>query len=648
MKSVKSKVLHTVAGASLLERTFAVVSGVSSRKIIIVVNKKNKSEIEKTFKNQAAYALQAEPKGTGDATKQALKKVPKNIPVVCVMYGDDTAFYKPKTIQEVCKHHLNSKATATFVTVKLKDPAGFGRIVRKNGKVSAIVEEKDATAEEKKINEVNDGVYFFDRIWLSKNIQKLRPSPATGELYITDMIAAAIREKKKVETYTLPDESQWHSVNTPGDLASAQKRLGKNIHIMGIAGAGASAVAGIAKGFGYQVDGCDLISDSPYAENLEVPIYKNHAPSHLKQAEMLIVSPSVQKLDPENPEIDEARKLKIPTFTWQKFQGEFLQKGKFVIAISGTYGKSTTTAMISQILIDQNLDPTCEIGAKVLAWGANFKVGKSKYYVCEADEYNDNYLNYKPDIAVILNVGWDHPDYFKTQEEVILSYKKFVANIKKGGILVIGDDKKSRSLSKSARADIKVAKIARIDKLNLSIIGNFRNENANAALTFAKVLNLDMKKARSSVEKFSGLARRLEYKGNIANVRVYDDYAVQPFTALKTVEALKEKFPQKKLALVFEPHTFSRIKFFFKDFVKSLKDCKSDYIFITDIYAAREEGNTQNLARQLVDSVGSKAQYLGSLEKCAKYLKSHMSEFDVILLMGAGRSYKIWEMLAAN
>jgi len=648
MKSDKSKVLHEVAGAALIERTIAMIKDTYPAQIIAVVNRKNMFEVKRIFKNQILYSLQLQPKGTGDAALIGLKRVKENIPVVCVMYGDDTAFYQAKTIEEVYAHYLKSKAVVTFVTLKLEGPAGFGRIVRENGKVIAIVEEKDATVSQKQISEINDGVYFFDKDWLSKNIHKLKPSVTTGELYITDMIGEAIMQKKKVETYTLSDTDEWHSVNTPADLKTAQAKYAKNIHIMGILGAGASAAAGIAQGFGYHVDGCDLEPKSSYVKNLKnIRIAKDHSKSHLENIGMLIYSPSVLKFDPKNSEVATAKRLKIPVLTWQEFQGRFLQNGKFVIAVAGAYGKSTTTAMISQILIDQNLDPVCEIGAEVLDWGANFKIGKSKYYVCEADEYNNNFLNYKPDIAVILNVSWDHPDFFKTKESVVDSYKKFVGNIKSGGYLVTGKGKELTELS-NFRKDIKIKKTENFANLNLALIGRFREENANAALTVSKILNLDIKKAKQTLEKFKGLARRLEYKGEIANVKVYDDYAVQPYTVSKTIDALCEKFPKKKLALVFEPHTFSRIRGFFNEFAKNLTQAKVDSIYVTEIYAARETGDRMKLAKKLVAAIGKKAKFTGSLGKTADYLKQNLSDFDVILSCGAGNSYKLWDLLNSN
>src|SRR3989344_330367 len=645
MESEKSKVLHEVAGQTLIERTIATVKDTHPAQIIVVTNKKNISEMKKMFKNQVLYSLQSQPKGTGDAALIGLKGVKENIPVVCVMYGDDTAFYKPKTIEKVYAKHLKSNAVVTFVTVKLKNPTGFGRIIRKNGKATAIIEEKDATESQKQISEINDGVYFFDKDWLSKNIHKLKPSVTTGELYITDMIGEAIMQKKKVETYTLSDTDEWHSVNTPADLKTAQAKYAKNIHIMGILGAGAYAAAGIAQGFGYHVDGCDLEPKSSYVKNLKnIRIAKDHSKSHLENIGMLIYSPSVLKFDPKNSEVATAKRLKIPVLTWQEFQGRFLQNGKFVIAVAGAYGKSTTTAMISQILIDQNLDPVCEIGAEVFDWGANFKIGKSKYYVCEADEYNNNFLNYKPDIAVILNVSWDHPDFFKTKESVVDSYKKFVGNIKSGGYLVAGKGKELTELS-NFRKDIKIKKTENFANLNLALIGRFREENANAALTVSKILNLDIKKAKQTLEKFKGLARRLEYKGDIANVKVYDDYAVQPYTVLKTVNALEEKFQGKRIALVFEPHTFSRVRVFFNDFVKNLSRAKADSIFVTEVYAAREIGDKMELAKKLAGAIGKKAKFTGSLDKTVDYLKQNLTQFDVILSCGAGNSYKLWDLL---
>lgn len=430
-----------------------------------------------------------------------------------------------------------------------------------------------------------------------------------------------------------------------------------SIHIMGIAGAGAAAVAGIAKGFGYNVTGCDISPNSPYTENLDINIEKSHHANHVKDIDMLIVSPAIEKTDPENPELQTASGLNLPILSWQEFQGKYLQRDKFVICVAGAYGKSTTTAMTSQILIDAGLDPTCEIGAKVIEWNSNFRVGKSKYYVCEADEYNNNFLNYHPDIAIILNLGWDHPDFFKTKESVLESYKKFIANIKPQGTLVIpsshsggrrpieSDRDAIASLQHDARPDIKVAKVDDFGKLNLSIIGDFRKENANAAVAVAEVLGINTTIARRAVQNFKGTGRRLEYKGEKKGVKFYDDYAVQPYTVLKTANALKQKFARQKVTLVFEPHTFSRINTFFDEFLKSLKDSKVDEILITDVFAAREIGDKKELAQKLANALGAKAKYTGSIEQTATNIKKHLKNFSVVCSMGAGDSYKLYDLV---
>lgn len=416
------------------------------------------------------------------------------------------------------------------------------------------------------------------------------------------------------------------------------------VHIMGIAGAGAAAVAGIAQKYGYQVSGCDISPNSPYVKNLKIEIASSHSPYHLSEVDMLVISPAVEKLNPENSEIQSARKLKIPIVTWQKFQGDFLQKDRLLITVAGAYGKSTTTAMIAKVLTDLDLDPTCEIGAKLLDWNANFRAGKSKYYVCESDEYNNNFLNYHPDIAVVLNVSWDHPDFFKTEQELFASYQKFVGNIKKNGILIISKDKKLRQLAKGARGDIKVVELKDFGKVNLKIIGEFRQQNAQSALTVAQVLGLDIKRAKESLEGFSGIGRRLEYKGQMKDVKFYDDYAVQPYTILKTADALKEKFKDKKILLVLEPHTFSRIESFFGDFVASLQKTKVDQIYITNVYAAREKGNNVQLSKKLADTVGPRAKYTGSIEQTARYIKNHSGDWNIICSMGAGDSYKLFDL----
>ena len=642
MKSSLSKVLHPIGGEPMITRSISIIRKVNPKQIIIVASPQNVDALKEIIGSRCTFAIQEKPLGTAHAARCGLKKVFRNIKSVAIMYGDDTAFYKPQTIVDVFHYHNNLKATITFVTLEKENPTGFGRILRKNGKLTGIVEEKDTTASQKLIKEINDGLYFFDKKWLLQNLSKITLSSVTGELYLSDLIALALAKKKMVKAYKLKDTAQWHGINTPEELALANARL--QIHIMGIAGAGASAVAAIAKAKGFEISGCDLNPHSSYSTNLSgIYVWQNHSPSHLRGITTLVVSPAVLKFDPKNEEIKEGKEQKIPVLTWQKFQGNFLQKDKFVIAVAGAYGKSTTTAMISKILMGVNLDPTCEIGATIIDWGKNYRAGNSKYYICEADEYNNNFLNYQADIAVILNIDWDHPDFFKSNSAVFSSYRKFIGQIKTGATLVITDDPKLKDLAKS-RLDIKIVKVKK-HNCHLSIIGDFRKENADAALTVAEILGLDLKKAQKSVADFKGLKRRLEYKGTIDRIKIYDDYAVQPFTILTTANALKAKFKNKKVVLVFEPHTFSRINTFFDNFVQNLKNTKVDQVLITNIYPAREHGDRKKVARKLAKAIGPKAQFTGSVQDTARYLLINIKNFDVILSMGAGDVYKLYDKL---
>ncbi len=645
MKSKVSKVLHPLAGKPMILASINNFKLIDPSQIILVASPNNKKELKKIAGSNVTIAIQTKPKGTADATNIGLQKVTRAVDTVIVANGDDSAFYKGETIKRVINKHINTKSVQTILTVRLHNPEGFGRVVKKKGKVTKIIEEKEATQNQKKIKEINAGLYVFDKNWLKANLSKIKQSSTTREKYLVDLVDIAIKQNKKVSTCILKDTHEWHGINTQEELKKAEEKFRKRIHVMGMAGAGASAISGIAKSYGYDVSGCDLSPGSSYVKNLKQKIIKGHHKSHIHNIGMLIISPAIIKNDPKNPELLQAKKQNIPILTWQEFQGKHLQDKKFVISVAGAYGKSTTTAMISQIMKDANVDPTCEIGATVRQWQRNYLVGKSKYYINEADEYNDNFLNYNPDIAVILNVAWDHPDYFKSKSDLISSYQKFIGNIKKNGYLVIGEDKALGKLAKSVRNDIKVVKVQEFDDVSLEIIGKFRKTNANTALTVAKILKLDIEKAKKTVQKFKGVGRRLEFKGEIKWVKVYDDYAVQPYTIMSTANALREKFPDKKIILVLEPHTFSRTRVFFDEFVASLKHTKVNKIFVTKVYLARESGDKYKLSRKLAQAVGPKAIFSGSVKNTSDIIKTRLKNFDVICSMGAGDVYKLYDLL---
>ena len=191
--------------------------------------------------------------------------------------------------------------------------------------------------------------------------------------------------------------------------------MNKKLHFVGIGGSGISGVANLAEKFGYKVTGCDLETGG-------------HSVDHIKGVDLVIVSPAVFYQNNNHPEILEAKKQK-KLMTWEEFLGKVLLKDKKLICVAGTHGKSTTTAMVGKLLIDNGFDPVVVVGAKVPEWNSNSRFGKGEYAVVEADEFNNNFLFYKPEIAIINNIEFDHPDFFKNENEVRASFHKFISNI---------------------------------------------------------------------------------------------------------------------------------------------------------------------------------------------------------------------------
>ena len=413
---------------------------------------------------------------------------------------------------------------------------------------------------------------------------------------------------------------------------------------MGIGGSGASAAAAIAHAQSYQVSGCDLKKQSQYLSALpqQIKFLQKHNPEHLnKKIDLLVVSPAILKLDPKNPELERAKSYKIPVLTWQQFMGRYLQKGKTVIAVAGTHGKSTTTAMIGHILKATGLDPTVEIGANDLAWQANFRVGKGEYFVCEADEYNNNFLNYKPNYAVVTNIELDHPDFFNNEEKLFLSFKKFVNQIQSPGFLFLQPEQVGIArLIKLLSKNVQIISCPN-KQFELQILGSHNQHNASLAACLAHQLKIKDEVINKTLAKFAGVAQRLEKKGQFFGADLYSDYAVHPTEVKRVLKTLQSQYPTAKIFAVFEPHTFSRLSYFFEDFVRVFSNSKTK-VLVTDVFAAREKKGRVD-ASDLANALKN-ATYL-PFPKVANYLKNGVGKSDVVVVMGAGDSYKIVDSL---
>lgn len=411
----------------------------------------------------------------------------------------------------------------------------------------------------------------------------------------------------------------------------------KKIHFMGVGGTGCSAVYFIAKSFGYSVSGCDKEISSFIGS--ERGIQKGHDPSHLVGVGTLVYSPAIPALDPQNPELGSARARGIETMPWERFVASEFLNDKFVVAVSGTHGKSTTTAMIATILEKAGLDPTCLVGAIVNSWGRNFRVGKSKYFVIEADEYGEKFLEFSADIAVITNIDFDHPEYFKNLEEVKLAFEKFVKNTKKGSVLVAGPGVNIQNPN---------GETLRVESngFNLKLIGEFNKTNAAFAAAVARKLDISEEIIKGTLENFSGLVRRFEFKGEEKGVAVFDDYAHHPIAVLETSKAIREKFPDKKIWLVFQPHLFTRTRALFKEFKVAFEKAPVDEIILVDIFAAREKDTGEVSSKDLAKSIeGKKVKYIPEIEEAATHLVKEVSAGDLVVSMGAGSIPALSEIL---
>ncbi len=408
------------------------------------------------------------------------------------------------------------------------------------------------------------------------------------------------------------------------------------VHFLGIGGSGASAAAAIAQAQGlpagrqgFEVTGCDLEPNNEFTTQFKASqLLKDHSASHLTSGnvDILAVTPAIFSLDPENAELLEAKKLGIPIMTWQQFTGEYLTASKFVIAICGTHGKTTTTAMIAQMLEDAGKDPTVLLGAIHPKWKANYRVGKSKYFVGEADEFNDNFLHFKPDICVVTNIEMDHPEYFKD----FTAYKESFDRFKKQSKKIL--DKPDPKL---------------ID-FPLAVPGQFNILNASLAYQVGLLLTINPQTIKSSLQSYTGVGRRFEFIGDYHEAKVYSDFGHHPTEIKVTMEAARQKFPKQRLILIYEPHMFSRTKVLFDDFVTVFKELPIDKIIITDIYPSREVDTGLVSSQQLVDSVGDDRLVYHTKNQLLPMFKKHIQKGDIVFFMGAGDIDKMAKQLISS
>ena len=436
----------------------------------------------------------------------------------------------------------------------------------------------------------------------------------------------------------------------------------KKLHFVGIGGSGMCPMAEILHHMGYAISGSDQ-NESDTLDRVKswgIPVYLGHAGEHVAGADAVVYTAACK---PDNPELAAAREQGIPTLERSVMLGMLTDRFPQLVAVSGTHGKTTTTAMLTQILVEADKDPTALIGGKLPLIGSNSRVGQSGLFVCEACEYVDTFLQLHPAVSLILNIEADHLDYFKTLENIVKSFAQFAAQT--SGLLVVngGDREAMESVARETGKEIVtfgldsgcdyspaqlneepsacedftlMCRGVPLGRVNLAVPGKHNMLNALAAAAAAHSLGVDPAAICASLGRFTGVHRRFEVLGKFGGVTVADDFAHHP-TELTAVLNSAMKMGYRQVWAVFQPHTYSRTYSFLDDFAKAL--AIPHHLVMTEILAVREE-NTYNIHTSDLAAKVPGSRWFDSFEEIARYVMDNARPGDLILTLGGGDIYK--------
>jgi UDP-N-acetylmuramate--alanine ligase len=420
----------------------------------------------------------------------------------------------------------------------------------------------------------------------------------------------------------------------------------KKIHFIGIGGIGMSALAQYYLSRKNHVSGSDLIeSEIMKLLDIDFSLGEHKAQNIPLETDLVIYSPAITL---DNPELKQALKLGLEVKSYPQALGE-LTREYFTIAVSGTHGKSTTSSMISLILEKAGLDPTCILGTKLEEFNdSNFRSGESQYLVIEADEYKRAFLDYNPDILVLTNIEEDHLDYYRDLKDIMDAFREYLGRIKENGLLIFNQDDqnivKILDNRKNEGYSINSPQAQEIREV-LKVPGDHNVSNALAALTCACSLGIEKEKALKTLSFFKGSWRRFQVFEK-DNLTLISDYAHHPTEIEKTLKAAREKYPDRKIRCVFQPHQYERTMRLAQGFIQALKQAPVDEIIVCPVYdvAGREsvQAKEQMDSEKLVNLINKESvKYKGSLEEANDYLKKTLTDNEVLIVMGAGDIYNL-------
>ena len=449
-----------------------------------------------------------------------------------------------------------------------------------------------------------------------------------------------------------------------------------HVHFIGIGGISMSGLAEILLDEGFTISGSDS-KESDLTKHLEAKgisvFYGQKASNIIPGIDLIVYTAAIHE---DNPEFAQAKAQGLPMLSRAELLGQIMDNYEQSIAVAGTHGKTTTTSMISQILLEAKTDPTITVGGILEAINGNLRVGESEVFISEACEYTNSFLNFRPKYSIILNVEAEHLDFFKDLDDIRKSFHKFAANTLADGATIINGEIDNYTeiveelpqriityglnssydyYAENITYDEKACAIfsvmhdgQKIMDVHLNVPGKHNVSNSLAAIALCDIMDIPNEAVISGLLKFGGANRRFQYKGKIDGITIIDDYAHHP-TEIKATLTAAANYPHERLVLVFQPHTYSRTKAFLDDFAEVLS--MADVVVLADIYAAREQ-NTYGVSSKdilnLLKKKGTEAYYLPSFEEIEKFLLKNCINGDLLITMGAGNVVEIGEALLGS
>ena len=456
-----------------------------------------------------------------------------------------------------------------------------------------------------------------------------------------------------------------------------------SVHFIGIGGISMSGLAELLHTNGFTITGSDWHEShiTKHLESLGIRVvYGQHAENIPNAIDLVVYTAAVKE---DNPEYQAVLAAGIPLMDRAELLGQIMLQYRNAVAVSGTHGKTTTTSMLSLMMLEGNLDPTISVGGILDAIHGNMRIGHSGNFITEACEYTNSFLKFHPTSEIILNIEAEHLDFFRDLDDIRHSFRLFAKELPKDGNLVInGEIENWREIVSDLDCNIMTYGICKepvdltnppkdytyaaanvafdefghgtydlirngafVTRIRLNVVGIHNVSNSLPAIALADTFGVSMEQIQSALLQFTGTERRFEHKGTVGGVEIIDDYAHHP-TEIKATLTAAQKYPHRDLWCVFQPHTYSRTKLLFPDFVEALS--LADKVVLADIYAAREADpgdiSSEDLKNALTER-GKEAYYFKSFDEIEAFLLQNLTNGDLLITMGAGDIVSVGEAL---